>query len=79
MLCKVVFTGDIAVGKTSLLNREADDYFRDKQEVTIGCEFKHKIYDLGILKVKAQFWDTAGQERFVSMQKPYYRSIKMMT
>lgn len=46
---------------------------------TIGVDFRIKIYDLGLLKIKAQLWDTAGQERFRSIQKPYYKSTITLT
>lgn len=53
--------GDSGVGKTSLLTREVEDHFNQAHLATIGVDFKVKMYDLGLLKVKAQLWDTAGQ------------------
>ena len=32
---KIVFIGDVAVGKTSILNRFLEDKFKDNYEVTI--------------------------------------------
>ena len=61
MTIKVVFIGDPAAGKTSLLSREYDDSFTEKYMCTIGVDFRIKTYDLGLFKVKAQLWDTAGQ------------------
>lgn len=74
MIIKVVFVGDMGVGKTSLLQRTAENTFTEQHIATIGVDFRIKTYQIGKISVKAQLWDTAGQERFRSIQKPYYRS-----
>ena len=75
MRLKIVFVGDSGVGKTSLLRRQAQQYFTQEYCCTIGVDFNVKTYKVGKINVKAQLWDTAGQERFRSIQKPYYKSI----
>jgi small GTP-binding protein len=74
MILKIVFVGDSGVGKTSLIQREAENHFTQEHLATIGVDFRIKTYQVGKISVKAQLWDTAGQERFRSIQKPYYRS-----
>lgn len=40
---KIVFIGDVAVGKTSILNRLLDLEFKDKYEVNFYLFFNNKI------------------------------------
>ncbi|KAK0423998.1 hypothetical protein QR680_008451 [Steinernema hermaphroditum] len=72
-LFKVLLIGDTAVGKTSLLQRFADDSFSPSLNSTIGIDFKIKTVLIGGKKVKLQIWDTAGQERFDTITTSYYR------
>ena len=77
MKLKIVFVGDSAAGKTSLLLRQTEDTFTKEYLCTIGVDFKFKNYEVNKINVKAMLWDTAGQERFRSIQKPYYKGKNM--
>lgn len=57
---KVVFVGESAVGKSSLLIRFVDDKFNDSLLSTIGVDFHFRTVNSNGRKVKLQVWDTAG-------------------
>uniref|UniRef100_A0A7S4RL17 Uncharacterized protein n=1 Tax=Ditylum brightwellii TaxID=49249 RepID=A0A7S4RL17_9STRA len=76
-LFKIVLIGDSNVGKTSLLQRYADNSFPKAHMTTIGVDFRNKVVALESNKVaKLQIWDTAGQERFRSIASTYYRGAE---
>lgn len=70
---KIAIVGDIATGKTSILNRLIHNTFTEKHLATIGGELSSKDIMLGGIPVKCQFWDTAGEERFHSLCKIFYQ------
>jgi GTPase SAR1 family protein len=61
---KLVFLGDQAVGKTSIITRFMYDTFDSTYQATIGIDFLSKTMYLEDRTVRLQLWDTAGQERF---------------
>jgi len=70
---KLVFLGDEAVGKTSILTRFMYDQFDETYQATIGIDFLSKTLYLEDRVVRLQLWDTAGQERFRSLIPSYIR------
>lgn len=70
---KVVLLGDVAVGKTSLLNRYVYTTFSDAYQASIGMDFLSKSVTLGSQSIKLRVWDTAGQEKFRSLIPAYVR------
>eukprot|EP00931_Biecheleriopsis_adriatica_P095116 TRINITY_DN68742_c0_g1_i1.p1 TRINITY_DN68742_c0_g1~~TRINITY_DN68742_c0_g1_i1.p1 ORF type:complete len:221 (-),score=55.12 TRINITY_DN68742_c0_g1_i1:63-725(-) len=71
---KVVFLGDEAAGKTSLVRRYMYGTFEDSIQATIGMDFQSKtVYLENSRSVRLQLWDTAGQERFRSLIPSYIR------
>ena len=70
---KLVFLGDQAVGKTSLITRFMYDSFDRQYQATIGVDFLSKTLTLEDRTVRLQLWDTAGQERFRSLIPSYIR------
>jgi len=70
---KLVFLGDIYVGKTSIINRFMYDTFDTNYQATIGIDFLSKTMYLEDRTVRLQLWDTAGQERFRSLIPNYIR------
>jgi len=70
---KLVFLGDEAVGKTSIITRFMYDTFESTYKVTIGIDFVSKTMYLEDRIVRLQLWDTAGQERFRSLIPSYIR------
>ncbi|KAH0475572.1 MAG: hypothetical protein KVP17_005096 [Porospora cf. gigantea B] len=74
---KVVFLGDSAVGKTSILMSFVKGRFDERVDATIASQFY--VHEMAVdgTTVQLQFWDTAGQERFASLAKMYYRDAKI--
>ena len=74
---KVVFVGDSAVGKTSIIMRYHNNSFSPENQSTIGAAFVTKEvispYGAAILHV----WDTAGQERYRSLVPMYARGASV--
>ncbi|KAJ5078620.1 sec24-related protein [Anaeramoeba ignava] len=72
-LLKFIVIGDPGVGKSCILLRYTDKYFRDSHEPTIGVEIGNRMIKIGNHNIKVQIWDTAGQESFRSITRSYYR------
>ncbi|XP_026190763.1 ras-related protein RABH1b [Cyclospora cayetanensis] len=70
---KLVFLGEQAVGKTSIITRFMYDTFENNYQATIGIDFLSKTLYLEERTVRLQLWDTAGQERFRSLIPSYIR------
>ncbi|XP_048373676.1 ras-related protein Rab-18-B-like isoform X2 [Sphaerodactylus townsendi] len=73
---KLLFVGDSAVGKSSLLLRFTEDQFEPNLDPTIGVDFKVKQMVVGDLPLQLAIWDTAGQERFRALTPSYYRGAQ---
>lgn len=70
---KIVFLGDAAVGKTSILTRQSEGTFGHTAQTTTPSCFKFPYTSQG-RKAMISFWDTAGQEVYQSMTKLYLRN-----
>ena len=57
---KIIFVGDAATGKTSIINRIIDNPFNDTYEVSIGIDFMSKNIRFRGQNIKIQIWDSAG-------------------
>jgi len=73
---QVVVLGDSHVGKTSLVTRFAEGYYRDSsREPTVGAHFvTRRIQSSDGTPTKVQIWDTAGQESFHQMASMFYKN-----
>jgi small GTP-binding protein len=73
---KVVILGDSHIGKTSLVTRFAEGYYRDNsRSATMGANFVNKsILSSSGIMTKIQIWDTAGVESFRAMAPSYYKN-----
>jgi small GTP-binding protein len=60
---KVVFCGDAAVGKSTLIMRLCKGKFESTVSATLGVDFQNKQIEVDGKRVALQLWDTAGQER----------------
>ncbi|CAF1205904.1 unnamed protein product [Adineta ricciae] len=72
-LLKLLIVGDSGVGKTSILQRFATDYFKDDYVATVGVDFHIRTIDVDGHRCKLQVWDTAGQDRFRCVVSTFYR------
>ena len=71
---KCVLVGNVAVGKSSLVNRYTRGDFLDHYQATIGAAFVPKDVEMDNGKsIKLQIWDTAGEEKYRAMTQFYYR------
>ena len=74
---KIVFLGDLGVGKTSIINQFMYGTFDPIHQPTIGIDFLSKPMYLDDRTIRLQLWDTAGQERFRSLIPGYIRDCTM--
>ena len=70
---KIIFLGDISVGKTNLMTRFTQDTFSINSKATIGCDVATKPVRLGPYLFRLQIWDTSGQERYKSFTAAYFK------
>ena len=71
---RICLIGNVCVGKTSLLARYTDNYFKESYSNTIGVDFRVVTLKYKDIVAKVHIWDTAGNERFKSISINYYRS-----
>jgi small GTP-binding protein len=74
---KVVFLGDSAVGKTSIISAYAHEEYSEEHSPTVGAHFSLQRLQIGTSEVKLKIWDTAGQERFRALTPMYYRDSQV--
>lgn len=78
---KLIFVGEISVGKSALIHYYLNNKFNPKTESTIGGMYLQKkinVHPSGStdpIKIVMNIWDTHGEERFRSLQKIYYRGV----
>ncbi|XP_011496741.1 PREDICTED: ras-related protein Rab-34 [Ceratosolen solmsi marchali] len=77
-ISKVIVLGDVAVGKTSLVNRFCHKSFDTNYKATIGVDFEVEKFDVLGVPFNLQIWDTAGQERFKCIAASYYRGANVV-
>jgi small GTP-binding protein len=75
---KLVFVGDVAVGKTSIIFRLLENKFKDSYEPSIGVDFCSKSIRYKGKNLKLQIWDSAGQERYKSLIPNYVRGSSII-
>ena len=78
-ICKMIVIGDVAVGKTCLVNRFCKQAFDNDYKATIGVDFEVERFEILNVPFTLQMWDTAGQERFQCIAAAYYRGAHIVT
>mmetsp|Transcript_7139 Transcript_7139/g.17410 ORF Transcript_7139/g.17410 Transcript_7139/m.17410 type:complete len:294 (-) Transcript_7139:1487-2368(-) len=72
---KLVMLGETFTGKTSLVLRFAEGYYRESsRNPTVGAFFITKRLTVQGMTAKIQIWDTAGQEQFKKLAPMYYKN-----
>jgi len=71
-IAKVLVVGNVATGKTSVINRFARNKFSKDYQTTIGVDFALKRVKAGNAELNVQLWDIAGQERFAGLSRIFY-------
>ncbi len=74
--CQLLIIGDSFVGKTSILDRYANNRFNSNYLATIGLENFTKDEVINGKTVRIKLWDTAGQEKFQSLTKGFFRNAQ---
>ena len=74
---KVCLIGEIAVGKTSIIERYITGRFSSDYNCTCGTEFRLKtVSKEGLGSAEISIWDTAGGEKYRSITKNYFRDAQ---
>lgn len=71
---KILVLGDMAVGKTSLINQYIEHAFLEDYRPTLGVNIISKdieIEQIGSL-IRLIFWDIAGQDKYENCRQAYY-------
>ncbi|KAH0791578.1 Ras family protein [Histomonas meleagridis] len=71
---KIVFIGNSAVGKTSIINQYTFGSSSEDHQPTVGIDFFAKQINVDGKQIRLQIWDTAGQEKFKSLIPSYVRT-----
>ncbi|KAI5192444.1 Ras-related protein Rab-6A [Nematocida sp. AWRm77] len=74
---KIVFLGETAVGKTSMITKYVFATDTKSYHSTIGVDFFAQTAEIGGRTVNLHLWDTAGQERFRALIPNYTRDSFM--
>ncbi len=74
---KILLLGDMAVGKTSIIQMYTKNKVPQNHITTIGIDYATKTQRLNNgTEISFQIWDTAGQERFNSLTNKLYKSAQ---
>ncbi|MHA1717054.1 MAG: Rab family GTPase [Promethearchaeota archaeon] len=68
---KIVLTGAISVGKTSIANRFTRNIFSTTYLNTLGCDFYSKPYNIDGVDIKIVIFDIGGRIDFQSVRRRY--------
>ena len=71
---KLAILGDAGVGKTSLVNRYCENFFKEDYRATMGVNLIKKDMDLEKINsvVHLILWDIAGQDAYEKTRQKYY-------
>ena len=75
---KIILIGDVAVGKTCIINTLLGQKFNEEYEPSIGVDFFSKTLKFKEKAIKLQIWDSAGQEKFKSLIPNYIRGASLI-
>lgn len=73
---KVVFLGEPAVGKTSIVAKHVMSSFKENYIPTLGANITSNDYVVDTYAVTLLIWDIAGQEIFSRVREKYYGGAK---
>jgi len=73
---KVIFLGDAAVGKTSIVAKHVTSSFKENYIPSIGANITSRVYSIEGKEITLMIWDIAAQEGFSSIRYDYYQGAK---
>lgn len=59
---KIIMLGNVAVGKTSIVNRFIGDRFLSEYKATIGPDYQFKLLQMQNTEVRLEVWDLVGMD-----------------
>mmetsp|Transcript_138494 Transcript_138494/g.196022 ORF Transcript_138494/g.196022 Transcript_138494/m.196022 type:complete len:199 (+) Transcript_138494:166-762(+) len=71
---KIIFLGDVDVGKTSLILRFSQDRFEEKTDMLGDLDDESRILEADGRTCKMILTDTGGREGFSTLTSSYYRN-----
>ena len=75
---KLIVLGEMAVGKTCLINHYKTGKFLQEIPSTNGCSYVQKKININEKKYILNLWDTAGQEKYQSLTKMFIKNAKII-
>jgi small GTP-binding protein len=73
---KVIFLGDAAVGKTSIVAKHVTSTFRENYIPSLGANVNSRQYSVEGKDVTLMIWDIAAQEQFSRVRQQYYQGVR---
>ena len=75
---KVILVGEMATGKTSLINTAVGLEFREKITSTTANSIMNKIIQIDGKPYTINLWDTIGQEKYRALTKIFIKDAKII-
>jgi small GTP-binding protein len=73
---KVIFLGDAAVGKTSIVAKHVTSTFKENYIPSLGANIASREYTVDGKDITLMIWDIAAQEAFSKVRQEYYNGAK---
>jgi predicted GTPase len=70
--CKVIFVGDVEVGKSALINRFISTSFNHRYKPTTDVDYQMKTFEILNIDYTVGFWDMSGEDEYKVLNQPYY-------
>lgn len=77
-ITKVLFLGNSAAGKTSLLRRLTEERFNSHEIASVDVSFKILKLEANGVKISLHMWDTIGQDRHHVLCEKFYKNSHMI-
>jgi small GTP-binding protein len=75
---KIIFLGEAAVGKTSIIARHVSSSFDPNCMPSLGANVTTKDYILGDQSITLLIWDIAAQEAYSRVRQQYYNGARAL-
>jgi small GTP-binding protein len=75
---KIMFLGDAAVGKTSIIARHVTSFFDPFCMPSLGANITSRDYVLGDKSLTLLIWDIASQEAYSKVRQQYYNGARAL-